>query len=109
MRCAPDGSVHRTWHGEPWPGIGAAGISRAMSRPVRALNSASSATLKLVHAAATTFDPSGVMTGLNTPLMPLAAVVELMISRDAVSAAVARDRVSSTRPPPAWLSTDCEV
>jgi hypothetical protein len=54
----------------PWPGIDTAGISTASSRPVCALNSASSATLKLVHAAATIFDPSGVMTGLNTPLMP---------------------------------------
>ena len=91
-------------HGEPWPGIDAAGISTAMSRPVRALNSASSATLKRVHAAATTIDPSGVMTGLNTPLMPPASLRSvLMISRDAVSAAVAADPVSSTRTPPSVL------
>lgn len=76
-----------------------------MSRPVRALNSASSATQVPVHAAATIFDPSGVMTGLNTPLMPPASVRSLlMISRDAVSAAVAADPVSSTRTPPASLS-----
>ena len=81
-----------------------------MSRPVRALNSASSATLKPVHAAATTFDPSGVMTGLNTPLMPPESLRSLlMISRDAVSAAVAADLVSSTRTPPASLSRGCEV
>ena len=56
-----------------------------MSRPVRALNSASSATMKPVHTAATIFDPSGVMTGLNTPLRPPPAGLPslLMISRDA--------------------------
>src|ERR1700684_3708115 len=105
--CAPDRSVHRAWHGEPWPGIDAAGISTASRCPVRALNSASSATLKLVHAAARIFDPSGVMTGLNTPLIPPASLPSvLMTSRDAASAAVAADRVSSTRTPPAsWYAT----
>src|SRR5579859_1342399 len=110
MRWAPDASVHRTWQGEPLPGMWAAGTSTAMSRPVRALNSASSATLNPVHAAATFFDPSGVMTGLNTLVMPPAGVRSvLMTSRDAVSAAVAADRVSSTRTPPALLLRDCET
>ena len=66
--------------------------------------------MKLVHAAARIFDQSGVMTGLNTPLMPPASLPPvLMTSRDAASAAVAADRVSSTRTPPVSWSPDRET
>jgi hypothetical protein len=60
-------------HGKPWPGMRAGGGRTASRRPVRAENSAISAVklpVRPTQAAVTTFDPSGVMTGLNRPVVP---------------------------------------